>query len=230
MKWNQTILAFFLLLLSVLPITAVGNTNEQSNMRIPLKQESGNLAIQLDSMVIKLIDFHIQPCPWNDRSPQILLKMKIKSQSNEYETALSYYEINNSQIQNNFPLAIGKYLFNLDIRKDSVDLLISRLRIGDTFVFDRKYKKGITIDGLTITYDYGTTANLIDENGDFDGYKITDSFKLSENGEEEVVSFLYVSTGVAKDNVSVNNWKGYKIEVSDNYYEHEPLSLKVTKE
>lgn len=225
-KWHQIIFAFILLLLLILPITAVGKMKKQDTMRIPLKEGIVNPTIQLDSMDIEFVDFYIQPRPWNSRSPNVWLKMRIVSQGDGYETFLNYYEKNDEQIQSNFPLAIGKYLLSLDVSKDSVDLLISPLKWGDTFVFDKKYKKGVTINGLTITYDFGVTANLIDEHGDFGGYEISESFKLSENKVEQVVDFNYIST--REDNQTINIWNGYRIEILDNF--NAPLKLRVTKE
>lgn len=225
-KWHQITFAFILLLLLILPITAVGKMKKQDTMRMPLKEGIVNPAIQLYSMDIEFVDFYIQPRPWNSRSPNVWLKMRIVSQGDGYETFLNYYEKNDEQIQSNFPLAIGKYLLSLDVSKDSVDLLISPLKWGDTFVFDKKYKKGVTINGLTITYDLGVTANLIDEHGDFGGYEISESFKLSENEVEQVVDFNYIST--QEDNQTINIWNGYRIEILDNF--NAPLKLKVTKE
>lgn len=140
-KWHQITFAFILLLLLILPITAVGKMNKQDTMRIPLKEGSINPTIQLDSMDIEFVDFYIQPRPWNNRSPNVWLKMRIVSQGDGYETFLNYYEKNDEQIQSNFPLAIGKYLLSLDVSKDNVDLLISPLKWGDTFVFDKSIKK-----------------------------------------------------------------------------------------
>lgn len=63
---------------------------------------------------------------------------------------------------------------------------------------------------------------------EYGGYEISDSFKLSEDGEEEIITFLYVSTHDDKNNVSAYTWKGYKIKIMDS--RNNPLKMKVTKE
>ena len=63
---------------------------------------------------------------------------------------------------------------------------------------------------------------------EYDGYETSDSFKLYEDGEEGIVEFLYISTNEEKNNVRVQTWKGYKIEILDD--RNEVLRLKITKE
>lgn len=195
-------------------------------MRISLKQGYDNPAIELDGMRMELTRLHVQSRPWNDLSSHAWLAMKIITPDEVYETTLDYYA--EGLFRGNVPRAIGNYLFNLDVREDSVYLQVDTLKPGDTFIFNRDEERSINIGTLTITYDSGYTANLVDENGDYDGYEIGDCLKLSENGDEEIVTFLYVSTRGAEDNESTRVWKGYKIEILDNH--NAPLRLRVTKE
>ncbi len=99
---------------------------------------------------------------------------------------------------------------------------------GDTLTFDRKPGESIRIGTLTISYNEGYTANITNPGMEYDGYETSDSFKLYEDGEEGIVEFLYISTNEEKDNVRVQTWKGYKIEILDD--RNEVLRLKITKE
>jgi hypothetical protein len=99
---------------------------------------------------------------------------------------------------------------------------------GDTLTFDRKPGESIRIGTLTVSYNEGYTANITNPGMEYDGYETRDSFKLYEDGEEGIVEFLYISTNEGKDNVRVQTWKGYKIEILDD--RNEVLRLKITKE
>lgn len=204
----------------------LGSLNAQNDMRVPLKQGYDNPAVELEGMKIELTRLYVQSRPWNDQSSHAWLAMTIITPDEIYETTLYYYE--ECLLQGNFSRAIGNYLFNLDVREDSVYLQADTLKFGDIFIFNREEGRSIRIGTLTITYDSGYMANLVDENGDYDGYEIGDGLKLSEQGDEEVVTFLYVSTCGAEDNESTHVWKGYKIEILDNH--NAPLRLRVTKE
>lgn len=99
---------------------------------------------------------------------------------------------------------------------------------GDTLTFDRKPGESIRTGTLTVSYNEGYTANITNPGMEYDGYETSDSFKLYEDGEEGIVEFLYISTNEEKDNVRVQTWKGYKIEILDD--RNEVLRLKITKE
>lgn len=213
----------------ILLLLAVGTIHAQYQMRIPLKQGNGNSVIETGGLVIVPVDLYIPPRPRTDSSGPLRLELKIITRNGRYETTLNHYTTNRDRYRDNYPLAIENFLFDLDIGKDSIYLSVDTLKPGDTFVFDKECKNGVTISGLTITYAAGYSANLIDPAGGYDGYEISHSFKLSKNGEEEIVTFSYAGMPAEEEaKMNVNKWKGYIIEVVGN--PAALLQLKVTEE
>lgn len=212
-------LCFFLLL-------AVMCAKGQCIMSVPLKQGGNDTEIQLEDITVKVVNLIVRFNQDNVGIKDIQLEMKIQEQNEDYQVFLFWV---NSQQQNNFPIAIGKYLFSLYVYKDSVNLVIDTLKMGNTFILERKLGRSVKIGELRITYEFGVSGSFIAPiDLHYDGYEISDILKLSENGEEEVVTFEYDSTKPQKDNILENKWKGYKIEVLDNL--NAPLRIRVTKE
>lgn len=212
-------LCFFLLL-------AVMCAKGQCIMSVPLKQGGNDTEIHLEDITVKVVNLIVRFNQDNVGIKDIQLEMKTQEQNEDYQVFLFWV---NSQQQNNFPIAIGKYLFSLYVYKDSVNLVIDTLKMGNTFILERKLGRSVKIGELRITYEFGVSGSFIAPiDLHYDGYEISDILKLSENGEEEVVTFKYDSTKPQKDNILENKWKGYKIEVLDNL--NAPLRIRVTKE
>lgn len=217
-------------ILSLLFMLAIsqGCINAQTSMRIPLKQGyDSNPSVQIGDMTIELVNLFIRSEPWDGRNLSLQLEMKIMHHTEGYTTFLGYYEKTNNQLRNNFPKAVDQYLFDLDIRDDGVDLLIDTLKYGNEFIIDLKIGTSITVEDLTLTYEFGSSGNLIGPDHSYIGYDIRHLFKVSDRKSEEVIEFEYISNRGIINNDGIKEWKGYKIEILDDF--QEPLKLRVTK-
>lgn len=227
-------------------------TNAQQIKRIPLKQGIYmNPAFQLDGLTIEPINLYIRPelRDWRDEGDcSLQLELDISNQSEEllieyYEEDIKLY----GPYRNTFPRAFEKYLFDLDIRKDGVDLLIRPLRSGDEFIIDDKSGVTYVVDSLTITYLDSAFENLITVENKYSGYKVRSLFTVSDgedldtlnfrhvysvDGDEihdeefEQFKFLYYDYRDETQTEGSIQWKNYRIEIMDGF---EPPKLRVTK-
>lgn len=205
-----------------------GGITAQTNMRIPLQQGyNNNPSVKIDDITIDPVNLFIRSEPWDGRNLSLQLEMKVIDQAKEYTTFLGYYEKNDDQLRNNYPKAIGKYLFDLDIRDDGVDLLINTLKYGDEFVTDLKIEDSIIIEDFVITYEFGSSGNLISPDHNYTGYDIRHMFRVSDGKDKGTIEFEYVNNRGIIENNGTKEWNGFKIEILDDF--RKPLKLRVAK-
>lgn len=216
-----------ILLLSML---YVGCTNAQETMRIALKKGyDSNPTVQVDSLTIELVNLFIRSEPWDGRNLSMQLEMNIinSATEEEYTTFLGYYEKTGDELRNTFPKAFGKYLFDLDIRDDGVDLLIDTLKLGDEFFIELKSGGGVVVGDLSVIYESGWSDETINPDFSYGGYSIHHSFKISDGKNSKILDFSYSNENNAIENNGMQKWRGYKIEILDDF--REPLRMKITK-
>lgn len=111
-----------------------------------------------------------------------------------------------------YPQALGSYLFGLSRTSDTLTLAITDLKLYTPFLFNKRFSPGVRIGRLTMTYAGGTVRSIYGANGEYEQSIYEDSFCLSQDGEETLITF---SCGTGRDeneNVMVHQWQGYEIE------------------
>lgn len=226
---------FIFSLLSIVFLSACNSSNTssmeknaQSNIRIPLKEGvNNNPAIEIDSMIIELENLYINPDPSDGHSPSLILKVNIIDRLENNRVLFQYYERNDSQYQNSFPKAIGKYLFDLEIHDNDIYFLIDTLKFGDEFFIDLKEGRSIIIEDLTVTGGTSWNADLIEPDHSYGGHEIVYTFKVSDGLSDEILGFTYLDRKGEIEIERRHEWKNYRIEILNDFYE--PLKMKVLK-
>ena len=200
-----------MLLLAFIPFT--GYAQSENNMInnsivIPLKPGK-NPSTPFEQLVLEPANLFIQSKPINKDSPHVQLELNVFENNTKYTTFLWRYDASNDSEKANYPKAYQNYLFDLEINKGGVGLVVRKLDFGKTMFID--LGQTAVIGKLKILFKDCIGEWSEDINGNQTDAFNTYNISLSNEDKQKTVSFTSLNKAVGKE--LTIEWKNYKISI-----------------
>lgn len=216
----------YIIPLLLLSIFSAECSSAQTTIKIPLVEGYENSSIQIADTTVEIARFYIIQ---EENYREVAAKLNISENDRQHSTSLYYSKGKADEISKNYPIAIGRHLFGLEINdnapgtKPEVSLTIEQNDFGNPFFLD--LDREATIGSLTVRFDNSITGRASRSPKEAFHDVGMAWIKLSEDGEEETITFD--SDRLFAEKQLSFEWKSYRIWVLA--YSGTSVQLKIDK-